>query len=163
MPACNPEAGRQRAIEAARQRSGRPATPELDPGFVALNHGQLPVRARSGGELAERVRRAEDYAVLGARVVVELHSESHASKPSTRAWAITRRAQRAYRVADQRANRGGRRRAERAARIDRTGRASRPRLRLQEVEDLERRPPPCRGRGGATGGSGGTGKARQAV
>jgi hypothetical protein len=33
--------------------------------------------------------------VLGARVVVELHSESHAAKPSARAWAITRRAQRA--------------------------------------------------------------------
>jgi len=61
-PARNPEAVRQRAIEAARQRSGRPATPSLDPVFVALNHGQLPIRARSGGELAERVRRAEDYA-----------------------------------------------------------------------------------------------------
>jgi transposase len=61
-------------------------TPALDPGFVALNRNELPVRARSGGELAERVRRAEDYAVLGARVVVELHTESHASKPSTRPW-----------------------------------------------------------------------------
>jgi hypothetical protein len=29
------------------------------------------------------VRRAEDYAVLGARVVVELHTESYAAKPST--------------------------------------------------------------------------------
>jgi hypothetical protein len=38
------------------------------------------------------VRRVEDYAALGARVVVELHTESHAAKPSTRAWAITRRA-----------------------------------------------------------------------
>jgi hypothetical protein len=73
MPARNPEAVRQRAIEAARQRMGRPATPSLDPVFVALNHDELPVRARSGGELAERVRRAEDYATLGARVVVELH------------------------------------------------------------------------------------------
>jgi hypothetical protein len=83
------------AIDAARQRSGQPATPSLDPVFVALNHGELPIRARSSGELAERVRRAEDYATLGARVVVELHSESHAAKPSTRAWAITRRTQRA--------------------------------------------------------------------
>jgi hypothetical protein len=97
MPTRNPEAVRQRTIAAARQRSGRPTTPSLDPVFVALNHGELPVRARSGGELAERVRRAEDYAALGARVVVELHSESHAAKPSTRAWAITRRAQRAHR------------------------------------------------------------------
>jgi hypothetical protein len=91
MPARNPEAVRQRAAEAAPQRSEQPATPSLDRVFVALNHGELPVRARSGGELAERVRRAEDYAVLGARVVVELHTESHAAKPSTRAWAITRR------------------------------------------------------------------------
>jgi hypothetical protein len=97
MPARNPEAVRQRAIDAARQRTGRPATPRLDPVFVALNHGELPIRARSGGELAERVRRAEDYAVLGAEVVVELHTESHAAKPSTRAWAITRRADRAHR------------------------------------------------------------------
>jgi hypothetical protein len=67
MPARNPEAVRQRAAEAARQRMGRPATPALDPAFVALNHGQLPVRARCAGELAERVRRAEDYAALGAR------------------------------------------------------------------------------------------------
>jgi hypothetical protein len=66
--------------------------------FVALNRGELPVRARSGGELAERVRRAEDYAVLGARVVVELHTESHAAKPSTRAWAIARRADHADRA-----------------------------------------------------------------
>jgi hypothetical protein len=55
------------------------------------------VRARSGEELAKRVRRAEDDATLGARVVIELHSERHAAKPSTRAWAITRRAQRAHR------------------------------------------------------------------
>jgi hypothetical protein len=84
MPARNPEAVRQRAIAAARRRTGRPATPSLDPVFVALNRDELPVRARSGGELAERVRRAEDYAVLGARVV-ELHSESHAAEPTTRA------------------------------------------------------------------------------
>jgi hypothetical protein len=64
---------------------------------MALNPGELPVWARSGWELAERVRLAEDYAILGARVVVELHTESHAAKPTTRAWAITRRAQRAYR------------------------------------------------------------------
>jgi hypothetical protein len=115
MPARNPQAIRQRAAEAARQRSGRPATPSLDPVFVALNHGQLPIRAHSGGELAERVRRAEDYAVLGARVVVEPHSESHAAKPTTRAWAITRRAQRAHR-----------RHLDREQRGDRPGRADRP-------------------------------------
>jgi hypothetical protein len=111
MPARNPEAVRRRAIEAARQRSGRPGTPSLDPVFVALNRDELPVRARSGGELAERVRRAEDYALLGARVVVELHSESHAAKPSTRAWAITRRA--------DREQRGERRQAGRVERTNR--------------------------------------------
>jgi hypothetical protein len=79
-------------------------------------HGELPVRARLGGELAERVRRAEDYAALGARVVVELHSESHAAKPSTRAWAITRRAQRAHH-----------RHQDRQQRSDRAGRTDRPR------------------------------------
>jgi WhiB family redox-sensing transcriptional regulator len=122
MPARNPEAVRQRAIEAARQRTGRPATPGLDPVFVALNHSELPVRARSGGELAERVRRAEDYAALGARVVVELHTESHAAKPSTRAWAITRRAQRAHRRHVDREQRGERHQADRASRADRTSR-----------------------------------------
>jgi WhiB family transcriptional regulator, redox-sensing transcriptional regulator len=116
MPARNPEAIRQRAIDAARQRSGRPATPDLDPLFLALNHDELPVRARSGGELAERVRRAEDYAVLGARVVVELHSESHAAKPSTRAWAITRRADRGHRRQADRQQRGERRQADRTSR-----------------------------------------------
>jgi hypothetical protein len=115
MPARNPEAVRQRAIEAARQRSGQPVTPGLDPVFAALNYGELPIRARSGGELAERVRRAEDYAALGARVVVELHSESHAAKPSTRAWAIARRAQRAQR-----------RQADRDHRTDRTKRPHQP-------------------------------------
>jgi hypothetical protein len=117
MPARNPNAVRQRAIDAARQRSGQRATPSLDPVFVALNHGQLPVRARSGSELAERVRRAEDYAALGARVVVELHTESHAAKPSTRAWAITRRAQRAHRRHQDREQRGER---HQAGRVERT-------------------------------------------
>jgi hypothetical protein len=119
MPARNPEAIRQRAINAARQRTGLPATPSLDPVFVALNHGELPIRARSGGELAQRVRRAEDYAALGARVVVELHSESHAAKPSTRAWAITRRAQRAHRRQADRDQRGERHRAGRVKRTSR--------------------------------------------
>ncbi len=126
MPTRNPEAVRHRALEAARQRSGKPATPGLDPGFVALNHSELPVRARSGGELAERVRRAEDYAALGARVVVELHSESHAAKPSTRAWAITRRAERAHRLAGERTTRADRRHADRTSRTDRPHRPHRP-------------------------------------
>jgi WhiB family redox-sensing transcriptional regulator len=126
MPARNPEAVRQRAIDAARQRSGRAATPTLDPVFVALNRGELPIRARSDGELAERVRRAEDYAALGARVVVELHSESHAATPSTRAWAITRRADRTQRLAGQRARRAEHRHTQREQRRDRTNRPRQP-------------------------------------
>jgi hypothetical protein len=120
MPARNPEAIRQRTAEAAHQRSGRPVTPSLDPVVVALNRGELPVRARSGGELAERVRRAEDYAVLGARVVVELHSERPATKPTTRVWAGTRRADRAHHRQVARQQRDQRRQ------VDRSGRGDRP-------------------------------------
>jgi hypothetical protein len=40
---------------------------------------------------------------LGANIVVELHSESHARKPTTRAWAIIRRADRNHQLAGQRA------------------------------------------------------------
>jgi hypothetical protein len=87
--------------------------------FVALNRTEVPVRARSGGELAERVRRAEDYAALGARVVVELHTESHTAKPTTRAWAIARRAEHGHRLAGQRVSRGERRQADRTNRADR--------------------------------------------
>jgi hypothetical protein len=95
MPARNPEAVRQRAIAAARQRTGQPATPTLDPVFVALNPSVLPARERSPAELYQWVRREEQYASLGANVVVELYSESHARRPTTRVWAIIRRAQRA--------------------------------------------------------------------
>jgi hypothetical protein len=83
MPARNPEAVRQRAIAAARQRSGQPATPTLDPVFVALNPGALPARERSPAELYQWVRRDEEYATLGANVVVELNSESRARQPTT--------------------------------------------------------------------------------
>jgi WhiB family transcriptional regulator, redox-sensing transcriptional regulator len=120
MPARNPEAVRQRAIDAARQRSGQPAIPSLDPEFVALNPGALPARERSPIELYQWVRREEQYATLGANVVVELYSESHARQPTTRAWAIIRRADRNHRLAGQRASRSERRHAERS---DRPGRS----------------------------------------
>jgi hypothetical protein len=105
MPARNSEAVRQRAIAASRQRSGQPLSPILDPVFVALNPGALPARARSEAELYQWVRREEQYATLGANVVVELYSESHARQPTTRAWAIIRRADRAHRLAGQRTSR----------------------------------------------------------
>ena len=115
MPTRNPEAVRQRAIDAARQRTGRPATPSLDPVFVTLNPGALPARERSPAELYEWVRRDEQYATLGANVVVELYSESHTRRPTTRAWAIIRRAERAHRRTSDRQGRGERRQADRAA------------------------------------------------
>jgi hypothetical protein len=123
MPARNPEAIRQRAIAAARQRSGRPATPALDPRFVALNPSALPGRDRSPAELYQWVRHDEEYATLGANVVVELYSESRARKPTTRAWAIIRRADRSHRLTSQRASRPDRRHTDRA---DRTSRSHQP-------------------------------------
>jgi hypothetical protein len=66
--------------------------PRSGPVFMALNHAALPARERSPAQLYEWVRREEQYAILAANVVVELYSESHARKPTTRAWAITRRA-----------------------------------------------------------------------
>jgi WhiB family redox-sensing transcriptional regulator len=131
MPTPNPEAVRQRAIAAARQRTGQPATPTLDPVFVALNPGALPARERSPAELHEWVRREEQYATLGANVVVELYSESHARKPTTRAWAIIRRADRNHRLAGQRASRPDRRHTDRA---DRAGRSQQPQERAMVAD-----------------------------
>jgi hypothetical protein len=126
MPTRNPEAVRQRAIAAARQRSGQPTTPNLDPVFVALNPGALPARERSAAELYHWVSREEQYATLGANVVVELNSESRARQPTTRAWAIIRRAERARRHPSDRQDRGERVRADRATRSDRTSRSHQP-------------------------------------
>ena len=131
MPARNPQAVRQRAIATARRRTGRPATPPLDPVFVALNPGALPARERSPAELYEWVRRDEEYATMGANVVVELNSESHARQPTTRAWAIIRGADRNHRLASQRASRPDRRHTDRA---DRTSRSQQPQER-QMVAD----------------------------
>jgi WhiB family redox-sensing transcriptional regulator len=131
MPTRNPEAIRQRTIEAARQRSGQPVTPPLDPVFVALNPDALPARPRSPAELHQWVRRDEEYATLGANVVVELNSESRARQPTTRAWAIIRRTDRAHRLANQRTSRLERRQADRA---DRTSRFHQPQEREITVD-----------------------------
>jgi hypothetical protein len=120
MPARNPEAVRRRAIAAARQRSGQAATPGLDPVFVALNPKALPARPRPPAELHQWVRRDEEYATLGANVVVELNSESRARRPTTRAWAIIRRADRSHRLTGQRASRPDRRHADRGDRTSRS-------------------------------------------
>ena len=131
-----------RALRTAWQRHGlglpqrptaTPTTPLLSPTFVALNRGLLPARERSDQELAAWVRREEEYATLGASVVVELNSESRTRRPATRAWAITRRAQRAHRHRSDRQHRNERRHADRVSRTDRSGRAY---ARVQEREVL---------------------------
>jgi hypothetical protein len=94
---------------------GEPAG-RLDPVFVKLNQDVLPVRAGSEAERFWRVRRAEEYATLGAAAVTELYTESRSARASARVWAITRRAQRAQTLASQRATRSQRRHADRAQR-----------------------------------------------
>ncbi len=93
------------------ERAGR-----LDPVFLKLNQDVLPVRASSEAERFWRVRRAEQYATLGAAAVTELYTESRSARPTARVWAITRRAQRAQTLASQRATRQERRHADRAQR-----------------------------------------------
>jgi hypothetical protein len=66
MPAHNPEAIRQRAIDAARRRTGQPAAPALDPVFVALNRGRLPASRGPHAEQGLRLRRAEEIKMLNA-------------------------------------------------------------------------------------------------
>jgi hypothetical protein len=97
--------------------------------FVALNPHALPARPRPPAELYQWVRPDEEYATLGAKVVVELNSESRARQPTTRAWVIIRRAERAHRHPSDRQRRGQRRRADRAARSDRTSRSHQPEAR----------------------------------
>jgi hypothetical protein len=131
MPARNPEAVRQRAIAAARQRTGQPAQPgmpPLDPMFVALNHGQLPVPRGTQPEQGVRLRRAEEIETLSYRTVVALNQESRLA-PRWRIATIARRAERAQRLAGNRARRTERRHDERTSRTDRT---SRPHLQPEE-------------------------------
>jgi hypothetical protein len=99
--------------------------------FVALNPGALPARAKPEAELYQWVRREEQYATLGANVVVELYSESHARQPTTRAWAIIRRADRSHRLAGQRASRPERRHTDRA---DRASRSQQPQERAMVAD-----------------------------
>jgi hypothetical protein len=119
MPARNPQAVRQRAIEAARQRTGRPASPSLDPVVVALNRDEVPVRGAVGWGAGRAGAACRGLRGAWCSGVVELHSESHAATPTTRAWAITRHADRAHRLAGQRSSRAERRQADRTSRTDR--------------------------------------------
>jgi WhiB family transcriptional regulator, redox-sensing transcriptional regulator len=104
----------------------RTATRRLDTAFLQLNRKLLPARASSEAELAARVRRAEEYAIFGAEVVVEMGSETYGKRPAARAWAITRRAQRAHRRQADRQQRDQRRQADREHRADRTKRPHQP-------------------------------------
>jgi len=58
--------------------------------------------------------------------MVELYRESHARQPTTRAWAIIRRADRNHRHPNNRQDRGERRQADRSTRSDRTSRSPQP-------------------------------------
>jgi hypothetical protein len=130
-----------RALRTAWQRHGlglppRPAgagagTRRLDATFLTLNRKLLPARARTDQELAARVRRAEEYATLGADVMVEMGSETYGKRPAARAWAITRRAQRAHRRQADRQQRGE------CRQTDRTSRTERPHRRHTQVRERE--------------------------
>jgi hypothetical protein len=98
------------------------AKERLDPVFVQLNRDVIPIRARNDAELAQRVRRGEELAILGPRVVFDLQAESRSARPAARMWAVQRRAERASRPAQRQAERSGRHeraRTERAERPDR--------------------------------------------
>jgi hypothetical protein len=128
MPARNPQAVRQRAIDGARHRNGQPAppaTPPLDPVFVALNRGQLPPPRGSQPEQGVRLRRAEEIETLSYRTVVAFNQESRLA-PRWRIATIAGRAERAQRLAGDRAGRAERRHAERDARTGRSSRANQP-------------------------------------
>jgi WhiB family transcriptional regulator, redox-sensing transcriptional regulator len=105
-------------------RPGHPPAAErrLDPAFVQLNRQVIPTRARNDTELAQRVRRSEELAILGPRVMFDMQAESRSAKPAARVWAVQRRAERASRPAQRQAERSGRQeraRTERAERPDR--------------------------------------------
>jgi hypothetical protein len=69
-----PPAGHRRRPPAQRAASHRVP----GPGVGGAHPGALPARERPEAELYEWVRRDEECATLGANVVVELYSESHA-------------------------------------------------------------------------------------
>ena len=119
--------GSQASLDvAAGQRGDRARHVRVDPHVTGRHRRPVPERSRPPAELYQWVRRDEEYATLGANVVVELNSESRARQPTTRAWAIIRRAERAHRDISDRQGRGERRQADRATRSDRTSRSQQP-------------------------------------
>jgi hypothetical protein len=81
MPARNPQA--------VRQRGGRPATPSLDPAFVALNPGALPARERPAAELYDP-RSAADWG-SGPQLGLNLQVTAYARRIGS-TWDTQRRA-----------------------------------------------------------------------
>jgi hypothetical protein len=80
--------------------------------------------------LAARVRRAEQEATLGYRVLTELTAENHWPRVSARAWAVSQRARHAHQLArerhrDRRRATGARPPADRDANGDAAGPARR--------------------------------------
>jgi WhiB family redox-sensing transcriptional regulator len=109
-------------------RAGHPPAVErrLDPAFVQLNRHVIPIRARNDTELAQRVRRGEELAILGPRVMFDLQAESRSAKPNARMWAVQRRAERASRLAQRQAERSGRQERARTERAERPDRPHQP-------------------------------------
>jgi WhiB family redox-sensing transcriptional regulator len=110
----------------ARPGHSPAAEGRLDPAFVQLNREVIPIRARNDAELAQRVRRGEEMATLGPRVVFDLQAESRAAKPAARVWAVKRRAERASRPARRQAERSGRQDQARTERAERSARPHHP-------------------------------------
>jgi hypothetical protein len=123
MPARNPQAVRQRAIDAARQRGGQPATPTLDPAFAASTPAPSPPenghRPSCSSGSAARSSTLSWAPTLSSSCTAKPRPPAHHL-----AWAIIRRADRSHRLADQRTSRPDRRHTDRAGRSDRTSLAA---------------------------------------
>jgi hypothetical protein len=119
QPATPRRSASGRSPPPAGAAAGRP--PQPGPGVRGPQPRRPPGSGTAGAELHAWVCRDEEYAILGAAVVVELNSESRARQPTTRAWAIIRRADRSHRLTSQRASRPDRRHA------DQTDRSYQPR------------------------------------
>jgi WhiB family redox-sensing transcriptional regulator len=88
--------------DTSRARQRQPAPARLDRAFLTLNSTTLAVRARNQAELAARVRRAEQEATLGYRVITELTAENRWRTPHIRAWAVRQRGHHAHQRAHTR-------------------------------------------------------------
>jgi hypothetical protein len=126
MPTPNPEAIRQRAIAAARQRTGQPATPSLDP--VLRPSTRAPSRPESGHRpscisgSAARSSTPSWVSAWSSSCTAKATLASLPPAPGRSSDAPTA----TTRLAGQRASRSERRHADRA---DRPGRSQQPQQR----------------------------------